>query len=804
MTSLWGHSDERRRARAKRRRRIALVATLPLAALAAGLGIWGAAQELPSLDPRDVESVRIVAADGTLLREVLSREDGRSRWVRLGRISPHLINATLVSEDQRFFEHAGIDWIAVGRALALDVYHGRVVSGGSTLTMQLARLLDRERMPRSLVGKLRQAAIALKLERRLSKTEILWHYLNRAPYGGGTFGVEAASRRFLDKPAAELSVAEAALLAALPRSPSGYSPARHRVRLLGRQRHILTLMLARGRISADQYRRALGEPIAWDSAARPFRAPHLARRVVGDELAARAARIETTIDPELQRTAEAAVRRTVRRLADRGVENAAVIVLDNESGDVLAYVGSADFFDERDSGQVDGTLAPRQPGSTVKPFTYALALEQGRTPASIIADLPVHFATDQGDYHPRNYDDTFHGPVRLRVALASSLNVPAVRTAESVGVERLLDRLRGGLGLRSLDRPARHYGLGLTLGNGEVTLQELTAAYAALARGGIFLPSRLVRRVRSVDGRWKTPPRSPTRRVCSEQVAYLVSHILSDPVARAPAFGRDTVLDVGFPAAVKTGTSKDFRDNWTVGYTPRVTVGVWVGSFAGTSMHRVSGITGAGPLWAEVITAASRARPGGPFPRPGGLVSRTICPVSGALIGAHCEGGTEELFVEGTEPHERCAWHREVALDVRNELLGDGCPEADVERRVMTVYPARYRGWAHARGLPEPPILRSPLCRGAVAAARVRIRFPVDGDRYYIDPDLRRTYQRVALEAQVEGSPPRDLRWMVDGRPLARVPYPYTARWPITPGRHTIVAELPGGERSRPVTVTVQ
>jgi len=768
-----------------------LTASGLVAALA--LMVWLGQQRLPphALAPTSIESVRINAADGTLLREVLSREDGRCRWVGLSHISPHLIQATLASEDQRFFDHQGVDWLAMLRALGLNLQRGHVAFGGSTLTMQLVRLLQPR--SRTVISKLREMALAHRLERQLTKPVILWQYLNRTPYGNGAFGIEAAARRYLNKPAAQLSVAEAALLSTLPRSPAGYNPFSHRRRLVRRQRYILALMLTQGRITADQYLRALSEPIAWDSASRPFRAPHITRRVL--QLAQGSGEvITTTIDPELQKRVEAAVRRTVLRLRDHGVTNAAVLVVDNATSEVKAYVGSADFFDQQHAGQVDGTLARRQPGSTMKPFTYAMALEQGLTPATILADLPVHFATDRGDYHPRNYDDTFHGPVRLRVALASSFNVPAVRTTERVGVQRLLSRLRWDLGFRSLDRSPRYYGLGLTLGNGEVTLQELTAAYAALARGGLYAPLRLLRR--------STAP--TMRRVFDRRVAYLISHILSDPMARVPAFGRDTVLDVGFPAAVKTGTSKDFRDNWTVGYTPRTTVGVWVGNFAGHSMHGVSGISGAGPLWADVMIAAQAGHPS-EFRPPPGLVRRVICPLSGELAGPRCEATTEEQFIDGSEPTALCGWHRDRLIDTRNGLLaGEGCPRTAVQSEPMTIYPSRYRSWAHARGLPAPPTLFSPLCPAAPQRARVQIRFPVNGDRYFVDPDLRRKDQRIPLEAQVEGSATHEVWWRIDGQVVSRARYPYTARWPIVVGQHSIVAELPSGARSQPVVVTVQ
>jgi penicillin-binding protein 1C len=533
------------------------------------------------------------------------------------------------------------------------------------------------------------------------------------------------------------------------------------------------------------------------------------QRVLADPSLRPATLIRTSLDLSLQAQVEAAVRETVRRLRPHGVSNAAALVVENRSGEVLAYLGSADFWNEQDGGQNDGTLARRQAGSTLKPFTYALALERGKTAASLMPDLPVHFTTDRGDYAPRNYDDTFHGPVRLRVALGSSYNVPAVHAAAFVGLDPLLKRLRD-LGLTSLDRPARHYGLGLTLGNGETTLQELVGAYATLARRGEQLPLRLVLEARGADGRPLRLPAPRPRRLLDPRVAHIIADILSDPMARLPAFGKRTPLEVAFPAAVKTGTSKDFRDNWTVGFTSEVTVGVWVGNFDGGRMHNVSGITGAAPLWAEIITAASRDRPPPAVtPVPPGISERQICPLSGEIAGPHCGAAVRELFLEGTEPRRTCTAHQELAIDRRNGLLaGPGCPEPLVERRVFAVYPPLFRAWAVSHGVPSPPAAASPLCPGAVAgrrstAAAVSIRFPVSGDRYFIDRDLRRTHQRLPLEAVVEGVV-SELRWLVDGREVARAGYPYAAAWTVRPGRHTIEAVLPDGKRSPPAVITVE
>ncbi len=405
--------------RKKLRRALLALAALVALALIATL-VWAATVQLPAgaLQPRAIASVRVEDRNGALLRELLSREDGRARWVPLERISPHLIQATLAGEDQRFFDHGGVDLVAMGRAVITSLTAGEVVSGGSTVTMQLARLVSG--VPRTLPGKAKQLVLAWRLEGRLTKRQILWHYLNRAPYGNGAFGVEAAARRYLAKPASQLSLAEAALLSALPRSPAGYNPYRNRARLLRRQRYILSLMQSQGRITAAQHRLARAEVIDWRAARRPFLAPHFTRRVLADRALAGATRLRTTLHLPLQRKVETAVRETIARLEAQGVTNAAVLVVDNPTGEVRAHVGSAAFFDAARSGQVDGAAALRQPGSTMKPFTYALALERGKTAASLLRDLPTHFTTERGDYAPRNYDNTFHGPVRLRVALGAA------------------------------------------------------------------------------------------------------------------------------------------------------------------------------------------------------------------------------------------------------------------------------------------------------------------------------------------------------------------------------------------------
>ena len=787
-------------------------------------GLWTAALlVLPldppptGIDPKSVASLKMTDREGRPLREVWAREDGRSHWLSWREVPPMLVRATLAAEDRRFFDHPGVDALALMRAMLQALRYRRVVSGASTITMQLARVLDPR--PRTLKSKLRQMATAWALERFLSKPEILLEYLNRAPYGRACFGVAAAARRYFDKPLADLTIAEAALLAALPRSPSGYnSLTRGRGRLLVRQRRILRAMHELGWLSAVQYRVASAQRPRFARRHAVFAAAHFAERVLHHPLAARAVEVRTTIDLELQQRVERAVRETVTRLRDKGVRQAAVLVVDNSSAEVLAYVGSADFFSDQ-AGQVDGVVSQRQPGSSIKPFTYALALERGMTAATLLQDLPAHYATEAGDYAPRNYDRAFHGPVRLRTALGSSYNVAAVRAARFVGVEPLLRRLRAA-GFSSLRESARHYGLGLTLGNGEVRLDELVAGYLMLASRGRYRPLRIVRWAIDAGGAYHRQAPVPPRRVFDARVAALVGDILADPVARQPSFGRGSALENAFGASVKTGTSKDFRDNWTVGYTRRLTVGVWVGNFEGLSMRDVSGVTGAAPLWSTVLSAAERwlgagssatrllagTRPTGRS----GLLSRRICPLSGRLIGAHCPHDVRELFRPEHLPLGVCDFHRLLAIDRRNGLLASRtCPRRYVVQRALVSLPPVYAAWSD--GMPQrAPTRYSPLCpptlrpaRGEASEATVALRFPQDGDRYFVDPDLQAEAQQLPLEAVVKGGAER-VEFLVDGQVEKNASFPYRTVWRLRPGRHRIVARLADGTRSKPVHIVVQ
>jgi len=552
----------------------------------------------------------------------------RLDWLRLEDVSPALRLALLYSEDRRFYEHSGVDWTAVAAAAWGNLWHSRT-RGASTITMQLAGLLDENaRRPgsgvRGVSQKLQQAVGAATLEATWRKDEILEAYLNLVPFRGDLVGVAAMSAALFDKHPSGLDALEASLAAALVRAPNAppAAVARRACAVLRAQDLAPACEALPGLAAAALARRA-----ATRYAPIEALAPHLAVRL----LERPGASLRTTLDADVQRLANAVLRRHLAALAARNVEDGAVVVLDNASGDVLAWVGSSGAR-LSDAHQVDAVLAPRQAGSTLKPFLYGLALERRvLTAASLLIDAPVKLESGAALYMPQNYDRTFKGPVSARTALASSLNVPAVRAAMLVGAERLVERLRA-FGLSTLVESADHYGYSLALGSADVTLIELANAYRALANGGRVSPIRL----RADD------PMPAAVRVMDAGAAFVVADILSDRTARARTFGFDNAMATRVWSAVKTGTSKDMRDNWCLGFSRRYTVGVWVGNASGEPMHNVSGMHGAAPVWLDLMRAL-HASVAPPPPAPPGLVRATV------RFADDIEAAREEWFIAGTE-----------------------------------------------------------------------------------------------------------------------------------------------------------
>ena len=751
-----------------------------------------------------ITSLKIFDRHGELLREVLSSQEGRGRWCTLNEISPHLINAVIATEDARFYHHPGVDPLALCRAAWQNMRAGRIISGGSTISMQVIRNVFHPK--RTFIEKGREAWYALRLERMMSKEEILLQYVNRVPFGNQTFGIDAAARMYFGKPPAQLSLAEAAFLAAIPNSPSVYDPYKRFARIRERQLHVLDRMKEEGSISREDCERARQEPLVLIPRSAQFKAPHFTTMILHQltpEEKERTAEIYTSLDYRVQKSVELLLRGHLARLKKHAIGNGAVVVIDNRTHELVALVGSRDFFDTAAGGQVNGALALRQPGSTLKPFTYGIALDQGMTAATLLADIPRLNGNDDADFLPENYDKKFHGPVRMRTALACSYNVPAVRTLEHFGEEMLLQKLHAA-GFESLTQPSAFYGVGLTLGNGEVTLLELANAYSALANRGTFHSLQMID---SVKGSLTRTRREATRTLFPPQVAYLLTDILSDAQARAPAFGVNSSLSLPFPCAAKTGTSKDYKDNWTVGYTPLYTVAVWVGNFDAKPMKLVSGITGAAPLFRDIMLLLHQSHPPVPFTAPEGLTTARICPRSGMLVGKDCPGEMREMFIAGTEPRNVCTIHRKLRIDGRNGLLAaHSTPREYVEERVFEIFSPLFAAWAEKEGIPKPPTGVSRDLGGNVPLA---ISSPMSGDVFKLDPILRSDYQTITIQSLVNAGVHRVSLWM-NGREIAALQPPFRFRLPLASlpkGRHTLVVKGMQGTtpvESQPVTVAVE
>ncbi len=752
-----------------------------LAAAAAGVGVAGALlvyaflAPLGSIDDHaPVAGTLVVDRHGTLLGRDTS--EGVRIPVALEQIAPLAVAATIAAEDQRFWGHVGVDPLAVASALGEAATGPARPRGASTITQQVARELYLDDDSPALLRKAREALTALQLEARYPKSALLETYLNHVYYGRGAYGIEAAARIYFGVSARNLDLARASYLAGLPQLPGVYGEGGDAAEAKARQRYVLDRLVATGAITVAQADEAAATPLGFVDAAEAALAPHFLL-MVEDELAAirpdLAGRsglvVETTLDATLQREANRSVGAHLGRVAERNAGNGAVVALDANSGAVVVLVGSADFAAE-DGGQVNMAVALRQPGSALKPFLYGAAFEQGYTVATPLLDVPSSFATADGSYRPINYDHRFRGPTPLRAALASSLNVPAVRTLDDIGIEAFL-AIAQRFGLDDF-APPEAYGLAVVLGAAEVRLLDLTAAYGALAAGGLRAEPYTIERVLvAATGEVLYEREAPLReRAIAAGHAFLLADILSDPFARAPAFGFDTALDTPFNAAVKTGTTSGFRDSWALGFTPEHAVGVWVGNADGEPMVDLPGLEGAAPIWRDVMVAVSADRPQRAFEPPPSMVSVTVCAPTGLLPGPHCPSPVREWFVAGTEPGE-----------VESYYL------RDADGRLVIDPPVEARGWAAEAGL------RLAGVREGSAVTGLTIVQPARGAVLFLAPEL--PAQEAVLRVSAPAAAER-IEFFIDGEPVGDASGP-DARliWKLTPGVHTlrVVAILAGG-----------
>ncbi|HIE05896.1 MAG TPA: penicillin-binding protein 1C, partial [bacterium (Candidatus Stahlbacteria)] len=610
------------------------------------------------LYPSGFQSFDVCDRNGRLLRRVLSRDYKTSVWIGLDKISSVMIDATVLVEDKRFFVHNGVDPLALFRAAYDNVINRRIRSGGSTITMQVAKMALGLK-GRSIFHKLIEMIYAVKLELHLSKAEILEIYLNRAPYGGQIYGVEAASWFYFGKPASQLSPGESALLSVIPRSPTRFNPYRSPHLVLKAKEQVLKRLIKNTIIDSLTFEVAIQESLQLKRPDFVFEAPHFVDfllRELDEKNIKDLSRVVTTIDLDLQHKFESMLRTTLRPLAGYSINQGAILVMDQKTGEILAMVGSRDYFDEME-GQVNGCLSLRQPGSSIKPFLYLQALESGFTAADLLPDTLIEFPIGDGTrFAPRNYSNTFHGPTRVREALASSFNVPTVYLLKMLSPVRfyyLLKELKFG----GLNEASHFYGLVLGLGSAEVTLLQLVNGYRAIGQNGFYEKERIILSAYDGEGHRIEIERELPRKVFDRDATFIVTDILSDNASRIKAFGDDSPLDMPFPCISKTGTSKGYRDNWCLGFTDDYVVGVWVGNFDGRSMQGVSGISGAAPLFRDLMVELHRESRPKIFDEPSSIVHLMICARTGKRARNICPERIDEVFISGTEPAEFCDLH---------------------------------------------------------------------------------------------------------------------------------------------------
>ncbi len=570
--------------------------------------------------PTVFQSTLILDRHGELIAELFG--EGRRIWSPLSAIDSDLISATVATEDNTFFINIGVDPLRVAMATLRNLRNGQIVSGASTITMQLARNLffsPEQRLDQSMERKVQEAQLARDLTKLYSKDEILEIYLNLLNYGNLAYGPEAAAQTYFGTSASDLTLAQATMLAGIPQAPAVYDPFRNFEGVKERQRVVLNIMVRHEQLTQEEADITFAEPLALrtDGGTSVNRAPHFVQYVV-DQLQQQAGsnvdlktllsaglHITTTLDLKMQALAQKAVSENVARLAaSYNLSNAALVAMKPNSGEILAMVGSADFDNSAIDGQVNVAVRLRQPGSAIKPLFYATAIEDNLiSPATVLWDIPVSYTVDLDKvYIPTNYDGKFHGPVTVRTALANSYNIPAVKLVDAVGVERMLQGARS-LGVASLDKPTNWYGLSLTLGGGEVTLLDLTTGFHTLASAGRYQPARGILSMESGWGQSIVYPQPFEVQAISAQTAFLITDILSDNAARTPAFGSTSALRLSRPAAAKTGTTTDYKDNWTIGFTRFLVAGVWAGNNNGQPMRNTSGVTGAAPIWNRFMEA---------------------------------------------------------------------------------------------------------------------------------------------------------------------------------------------------------
>lgn len=779
-------------------------------------------------------SIQILDRKGQLLYEVISPTGGKKTFIPFEKFSQNFRNATLAAEDIHYYDHGGVDLFAVGRALFFNVSEGRIVSGASTITQQLVRNLLGFTTKRGYAEKILEMMYAVRMSNVYSKDEILELYLNTIYYGNLAYGAESAALDYFGKHIYDLDLAESTLLAGLPQAPSYYNPFVYFDRSKKRQKYVLDQMVKYGfvdQVTADD---AFNEPLKFRKNVFEMKAPHFVRYVlnrlpdlVGEtKLQEGGLRVYTTLDYDLELEAERIITRQIQSLSDKHVTNGALLAIEPATGKILTWVGSENYYNDEIDGQVDMVSALRQPGSSIKPLTYLLALEKDYTPATILEDVPVEFKTAGGPYAPKNYDLDYHGPVRLREALASSFNIPAVQTLDHIGLESFIAFLKK-LGIDTIDQNPNFYGLALTLGGGEVRMADMVKAFNVIANYGQSMELSPVERVEDLNGKnlfsWKMPEKNYVLGSYGREHAYQIIDILKDPDARLKGFGEGSVLEISHEAAVKTGTTRNFRDNWTIGFSPQLLTAVWVGNADASPMQNITGVDGAGPIWHDFMESALQFEPQLSFQIPKRLHEVEICALSGKLPTSECTERVFEWFVRGQEPKERDDYFQKYwVLTSNGRLLRPECvekyPAASREEKTLVTYPAAFQRWAAKKGLSLPPFEPCALSKttkngyadGYPAGSEdlISIESPGDQDEFMVTAGLPLNSQKIPFRV-LASIDVEKVEFYLDGKMVATsTAQPFHYQWVPEKGKHVlkVTGELYDGStrESAPVNFEVK
>ena len=743
---------------------------------------------------------------GTFLAEGTADEDASlGFWDPPAVLPERIVSCLLAVEDKRYYEHFGVDFRSLLRALVNNL-SGRPRQGASTIAMQVARL---QRLgERTLWRKACEMGTAVWLNQKYGHENVLRHYLKIVPQGNRIHGVAYAARRYFQKPLADLSWAEAAVLASFPRAP-GRMNLYHfqgRQKAFERARLILNLLHKNGTLDGEtvaisqRQLKSLKIPV---KESRPYHSYHVILRLQEtiNRTASYTKPVFTSLDLPLQEVVNGIASETMGHLRQRGAGNLAIIVAERETGAIRSYLGSDFYADEDFAGAINYATTPRSAGSTLKPFIYALGMETGAfSPASVLGDLPFNLSQPGGQYSVANSDERHLGPMLYRKALANSRNVPAVHVLKTVGLAETYDLLRQ-LGLAKDDKSASVYGLGLAIGGLYVTLEDLVAAYGVLGNDG-----------KTFTLRWfETIANEAPVQLIPEDVARQITLFLSDPLARLPTFARMGPLEYPFPVAVKTGTSQGFRDAWAVAYSSKYIVGAWIGHPDHERMKQVAGLDAAQVVKEILVSLHPKERRGvdeKPFPPPQlhqgsegstGCQLVKVCPLSGELATEVCSEIVLEYLPLAIEPMPPCSVHQSFAVDRRTgTLAGPMTPPERVEIRSYAVLPPQFVAWGamHGYGPPPSPSTESPY-------ASIAIEEPIDGSVFRFHPDTPQQLQSIALRANVTPAVP-EIIWYVDGEPFQKVPYPYATRWHLRAGSHALQARFPHANiQSGVITITI-